>query len=348
MRERVGRDVTFEFSNQGSDARIPEWGDMSTTQTDWDVVVVGGGSAGLSAALMLGRSRRRVLVVDDSRPRNAVAAHMHGVLGRDHTAPLDLLAAGRAELTRYDVVVESAAVASASALEDSDGDGDEPGFELVLDSGERHTARRVLAATGLVDELPGIPGLAAQWGRGVVLCPYCDGWEVRDRRVAVIAAAQPNTHQAQLMRQLTPDVVFYANGATLPDRARTELEARGITIEEREVTGIVEADDGAIRGIRLADGSEQQVDVVFVAPRPVPNNLLLGDLRARTMRQSGVDWVLVDDDGRTSVRGLYAAGNVVSARSSVPWAMASGALAGTAINADLVDEDVRRAVAAHG
>jgi thioredoxin reductase len=314
------------------------------TRTDWDVVVVGGGSAGLSAALMLGRSRRRVLVVDDSRPRNAVAAHMHGVLGRDHTAPLDLLAAGRAELTRYEVVVESAAVASASAIED----GDEPGFELVLDSGERRTARRVLAATGLVDELPGIPGLAAQWGRGVVLCPYCDGWEVRDRRVAVIAAAQSNTHQAQLMRQLTREVVFYANGATLPDRARTELEARDIAIEEREVTGIVETDDGAIRAIRLADGSEQQVDVVFVAPRPVPNNLLLGELRARTMRQSGVDWVLVDDDGRTSVRGLYAAGNVVSARSSVPWAMASGALAGTAINGDLVDEDVRRAVAAHG
>lgn len=314
------------------------------TRNDWDVVVVGGGSAGLSAALMLGRSRRRVLVVDDSRPRNAVAAHMHGVLGRDHTAPLDLLASGRAELARYDVVVESAAVASASALED----GDEPGFELVLDSGERHTARRVLAATGLVDELPGIPGLAAQWGRGVVLCPYCDGWEVRDRRIAVIAAAQSNTHQAQLMRQLTHEVVFYANGTSLPDRARTELEARGIAIEEREVTGIVEADDGTIRGIRLADGSEQQVDVVFIAPRPVPNNLLLGDLRARTMRQSGVDWVLVDDDGRTSVRGLYAAGNVVSARSSVPWAMASGALAGTAINADLVDEDVRRAVAAHG
>jgi thioredoxin reductase len=314
------------------------------TRTDWDVVVVGGGSAGLSAALMLGRSRRRVLVVDDSRPRNAVAAHMHGVLGRDHTAPLDLLAAGRAELARYDVVVESAAVASASAIED----GDEPGFELVLDSGERRTARRVLAATGLVDELPGIPGLAAQWGRGVVLCPYCDGWEVRDRRVAVISAAQSNTHQAQLMRQLTREVVFYANGATLPDRARTELEARDIAIEEREVTGIVETGDGAIRGIRLADGSEQQVDVVFVAPRPVPNNLLLGELRARTMRQSGVDWVLVDDDGRTSVRGLYAAGNVVSARSSVPWAMASGALAGTAINGDLVDEDVRRAVAAHG
>ena len=187
---------------------------MTTPRTEWDVVIVGGGSAGLSAALMLGRSRRRVLVIDANRPRNAVAPHVHGVLGRDHTSPLDLLAAGRDELLRYDVAVESGAVSSAAELEDGDG----PGFEVVLDSGERRTARRVLVTTGLVDELPDIPGLAEQFGRGVVLCPYCDGWEVRDRRVAVIAAASLDTHQAQLMRQLTPDVVFHTNGATLAGR----------------------------------------------------------------------------------------------------------------------------------
>jgi len=317
---------------------------MTTPRTEWDVIVVGGGSAGLSAALMLGRSRRRVLVIDANRPRNAVAPHMHGVLGRDHTSPLDLLAAGRAELTRYDVAVESGAAASAATLEDAD----EPGFEVVLDSGERYSARRVLVTTGLVDELPDIPGLAEQFGRGVVLCPYCDGWEVRDRRVAVIAAASLDPHQAQLMRQLTPDVVFHTNGATLPAKARTELEARGIAIEERAVAGVDADEGGAIRGIRLADGSTNPADVVFVASRAVPNSAVLRDLRARTMRHSGVDWALVDDDGRTSVRGLYAAGNVVSARSSVPWAMASGSLAGIAINGDLVDEDVRRAVAAHG
>lgn len=315
---------------------------MTTPRTEWDVIVVGGGSAGLSAALILGRSRRRTLVIDDDHPRNAVAAHMHGVLGRDHTPPLDLLVAGRAELTRYDVAVESGAVASAALV-----DGDEPGFEVVLDSGERHTARRVLVATGLVDELPDIPGLAEQFGRGVVLCPYCDGWEARDRRVAVIAAATLDTFQAQLMRQLTPDVVFHTNGATLPDRARTELVARGIAIEEREVAA-VDAERGAVRGIRLADGSTNPADVVFVASRPAPRNAVLRDLRARTMRHSGVDWVLVDDDGRTSVRGLYAAGNVISAKSSVPWAMASGSLSGIAINADLIDEDVRLAVAARG
>jgi thioredoxin reductase len=314
----------------------------------WDVVIVGGGSAGLSAALMLGRSRRSVLVVDGGRPRNAPAQHMHGVLGRDHTSPLDLLAAGRAELTRYDVAIESGEVTSAFEVETDASGSARHGFEIALDSGESHTARRVLVATGLRDELPDIPGLAAQWGRGVVLCPYCDGWEVRDRRIAVIATSAANAHQAQLMRQLSADVVFYPQGAVLSPAARTGLEARGILVEDRRVVEVVEDEDGRLRGIRLEDGSEREADAVFVAPRTEPHDDLLRGLGARSMRQGGVDQVLVDEDGRTSVRGLYAAGNVVGARSSVPWAMSSGSLTGAAINADLVDEDIRDAVAGRG
>ncbi|WP_430645170.1 NAD(P)/FAD-dependent oxidoreductase [Agromyces sp. GXS1127] len=314
----------------------------------WDVVIVGGGSAGLSAALMLGRSRRSVLVVDGGRPRNAPAQHMHGVLGRDHTSPLDLLAAGRAELTRYDVAVESGEVADVAEIEADDAEPGAPVFEVVLDSGERHRARRLLVATGLRDELPDIPGLAEQWGRGVVLCPYCDGWEVRDRRIAVIASAAANAHQAQLMRQLSADVVFCTQGAVLPPATRAGLDARGIVIEDRSVREVFADEGGRLRGIRLEDGSEWEADAVFVAPRAVPHDDLLRRLRARSMRQGGVDQVLVDDDGRTSVRGLYAAGNVTGPRSSVPWAMSSGSLTGAAINADLVDEDVRNAIDARG
>ncbi|GAA1059158.1 NAD(P)/FAD-dependent oxidoreductase [Agromyces bracchium] len=314
----------------------------------WDVVIVGGGSAGLSAALMLGRSRRSVLVVDGGRPRNAPAQHMHGVLGRDHTSPLDLLAAGRAELTRYDVVVESGEVADAAEVETDAGEPGGPSFEVVLDSGERHLARRLLVATGLRDELPDIPGLAEQWGRGVVLCPYCDGWEVRDRRIAVIASSAANAHQAQLMRQLSADVVFCTQGAVLAPAARSGLDARGIVVEDRRVIEVFADGGGRLRGIRLEDGSEWEADAVFVAPKAVPHDDLLRRLRARSMRQGGVDQVLVDEDGRTSVRGLYAAGNVVGAKSSVPWAMSSGSLTGAAINADLVDEDVRNALDARG
>ncbi|MEV1131141.1 NAD(P)/FAD-dependent oxidoreductase [Agromyces sp. NPDC049794] len=313
-------------------------------RTDWDVIIVGGGSAGLSAALMLGRSRRRVLVVDGGEPRNRFSEHMHGVIGHDHSSPLDLLAAGRAELTRYeDVVIESGTVVSAAPL---DTDTDAIGFEVELEAGERHTARRMLLATGLRDELPDIPGLAEQWGRTAALCPYCDGWEVRDRRIAVIATAG-NTHQAQLMRQLSPHVTFYSQGANLSAAARAGLEARDVAIESRAVVEVVSDETGGLRGIRLDDGTELEADAIFVAPRPVPNDHLLRELRARTIRQDGVDWVLVDPSGRTNVRGLWAAGNIATAQSSVPVAMAAGNLAGSGINGELVEEDVREAVAAH-
>jgi len=311
-------------------------------RTEWDVIIVGGGSAGLSAALMLGRSRRRVLLVDGGEPRNRFSAHMHGVLGHDHSSPLDLLDAGRAELTRYDdVAVESGTVVSATPL-----DTDAIGFEVVLESGERHTARRMLVATGLRDDLPDIPGLTEQWGRNAALCPYCDGWEVRDRRIAVIATDAANTHQAQLMRQLSTQVTFYSQGVNLPDAARAGLEVRGIAIESRTVVEIVGDEMGGLRGIRLDDGTEHEADSIFVAPRPVPNDLLLSELRARTIRQNGVDWVLVDPSGRTNVPGLWAAGNIATAQSSVPVAMAAGNLAGSGINGDLVEEDIREAIAA--
>lgn len=310
--------------------------------TDHDVVIIGGGSAGLSAALMLARSRRRVLVVDGGAPRNRVAGHMHGVLGRDHTSPLDLLAAGRAELARYDdVQVVSGEVASATHL-------DEGGlaFEVVLGSGQRRTTRRILVATGLADQLPDVPGVAEQWGSGVVSCPYCDGWEVRDRRIAVVPTSAANAHQAQLLRQLSSHVVFHTAGFILPPAARAGLTARGIEIDERPVAEVVSNDDGRLRGIRYEDGAEREVDAIFIAPRPQPNDAVLRELGARRMRNDGVDWVLVDDDGRTSAPGVWAAGNVVSGRATVPMSMSAGNAAGAALNADLMDEDIRIAVAA--
>lgn len=308
--------------------------------TSWDVIIIGGGSAGLSAALQLGRSRRRVLVLDSGAPRNRFAAHMHGVLGRDGWSPLDLLAAGRDEVGRYSVVVESADVASASFGAD--------GFEVVVDDGARHVARRLLVATGVRDELPDLPGLAEQWGTGAAVCPYCDGWEVRDRRIAVLASGEMSVHQAQLLRQLSPEVTYFVNGSDLPDEARAGLVARGIAVETREVASVLAHDRGALGGIRLVDGSEVPVDAIFLHPRPVPNDAVLRSLGATTAELAGVDWVAVDAEGRTSVPGLWAAGNVVSPRTSVPIASGSGNAVGAMINADLVEEDVRLAVAASG
>jgi thioredoxin reductase len=342
---------------------------MGDMQISWDVIIVGGGSAGLSAALMLGRARRRVLVLDGGAPRNGVAAHMHGVLGRDGWSPLDLLAAGRDEVRRYGVVVESANVLSAEPVDGGfevvlSAEPVEGGFEVVVGDtagragddrgdrrsspsrGDRHRARRLLVATGVRDGLPEIPGLAEQWGSGAVVCPYCDGWEVRDRRIGVLASGPMGLHQVQLLRQWSADVTYFVNGTELRADAYAALAARGIAVESREVARVVADDDGRLSGIRLADCAEVPVDSLFLQPLPLPNDAVLRSLGAATTEQLGVDWVAVDGDGRTSVSGLWAAGNVVSPRTSVPIASGAGNAVGAAINADLIDEEIRAALAA--
>ncbi|GAA1503903.1 thioredoxin reductase [Agromyces terreus] len=317
-------------------------------QNSWDVIIVGGGSAGLSAALMLGRSRRRVLVVDARRPRNRFAGHMHGVIGRDHTSPLDLLADARVELARYDgVEVREGAVAAASVDRDDDATGDGPRLLVELDDGTRHAARRLLVASGVQDVLPDIAGLAEQWGRGAFLCPYCDGWEHRDRRIGVLATGAGSMHQAQLMRQLSAHVRVFAEGAQLTAADRAGLLARDIPLEQRRVVAILADADGRLTGVRLDDGDELDVDALFVAPEQVPDDGLLRALGAvRAPHPMGGEFTAVDPMGRTSVPGVWAAGNVTDPRSSVPFAMAAGNAAGAAINADLVAAEVAAAVAA--
>ncbi|MBM7831597.1 thioredoxin reductase [Agromyces cerinus] len=313
-------------------------------QEPWDVIIVGGGSAGLSAALMLVRARRRVLVLDGGAPRNGVAAHMHGVLGRDGWSPLELLERGREEVARYGGVVRTAEVAGAEAIAD-DANG-APGFAVTLESGERLTARRLLVATGLRDELPDLPGLVEHWGTGAVVCPYCDGWEVRDLRIGVLATGPRSLHQVQLLRQWSPSVTFFTNEAELADDDVAGLLARGISVEPRAWASVTADEAGRLSGIRLADDSTTDLDAIFLGPRPVPNDALLTGLGATTAPAFGDgDWVGVDPTGRTSVPGLWAAGNVVNPGASVPIAAGAGNFAGAAINADLIEEEIRVSLA---
>jgi thioredoxin reductase len=307
----------------------------------WDVIIIGGGSAGLSAALMLVRARRRVLVLDGGSPRNGVAPHMHGVLGRDGWSPLELVATGREEVERYGGVVVSGDVVSAERAE--------AGFAVALGSGERHLARHIVVATGLRDELPEIPGLAEQWGTGAVVCPYCDGWEVRDRRIGVLASGPRSLHQVQLLRQWSAELSYFTNAGDLADDELAALTARGIAVERRPVAGVEALADGALRGIRLADADVVEVDSIFLAPRFVPHDALLRGLGAAASVVEGFGdgtWVDVDAMGRTSVPGVWAVGNVVNPGASVPVAAGAGNLAGAAINGELVEEEVRAAVVA--
>jgi thioredoxin reductase len=299
---------------------------------DYDVVVVGGGPAGLSAAVVLARARRAVAVVDAGVPRNAPAAHMHGFLSRDGMPPHDLVAAGRAEVAGYggslidDTVVDVA-----------------PGFHVRLAGGSSLHARRILVATGLRDELPDIPGVRERWGRDLLHCPYCHGYEVRDQPLGVLGGAPEAVQHALLVRQWSPDIVLFPHTDAVGPAQRELLTARGIRIVEGAVARLVVGND-QLQGVELGGGTVIPRAAVFVRPRFVPNADLLTGLGCEVDEHA---WVVHDPVGRTSVAGVWVAGNAADPRAQVISAAGEGSAAAIALNADLVDEDVKRALADH-
>ncbi len=296
----------------------------------YDVVVIGGGAAGLSAALVLGRARRRVAVIDAGAPRNAPAPHVQGFLSRDGMPPAELLASGRAEVAGY-----GARIIQDKVL------GIDPGFEVRLAGGDVLSARRILVATGVRDELPDIPGVRERWGRDLLHCPYCHGWEVRGQPIGVLGTHSGSVQHALLVRQWSDDTVFFAHTHHVTTAERAQLDARGIRVVDGPVARLVVEGD-RLTGVQLAGGRVVERTAVFVRPVnvPHPDGLLSG-------LGCGVDeagFAVVDATGRTSVDGVWAAGNVVDPRAQVITSAGAGSAAAIAINADLVREDVERAV----
>jgi thioredoxin reductase len=306
------------------------------TSHTWDAIIIGGGAAGLSAAQMLGRARRRTLVLDAGSPRNRFAAHMHGVLGHDGRSPAELYEIGRTEARAYGVEITDAAV---TAVRD---DGD----LLVVEraNGTVDTARALLLATGVTDDLPAVDGLREQWGRGVLHCPYCHGFEVAGRRLGVLATSPMSLHQVELVRQWTDDLVaFTADLGTLDDEVVARLDARGIRRVEHPVEALVER-DRALVAVRTADGVEHAIDALFTAPVP-RLQLEFADWLALARADQPGSPLAVDMLGATSHPRIWAAGNLVAPYGNVPLSMGQGSMAGAAINAALVQAD---AVAALG
>ena len=299
----------------------------------YDTIIIGGGAAGLSAALVLSRARRRVLVIDAGEPRNAPAAHMQGFLSRDGMPPTLLLETGRREVEGYGGEIRSG-VATEVVRCGADG------FQVLLEGGERLGARRLLVTTGLRDELPEIPGLRERWGRDVLHCPYCHGWEVRDQRLGIIWNGPQTVGYAQTVRQWSRDVTMFAPEGTLTQAERTQLLARGIALVEDAVDRIVIEDD-RLAGVAVAGGTVVACEAVFVPPRFVPH----GDLLLRLgCEVDDAGWVVTGAHGATSIPGVRVAGNVANARAQVITAAGEGSAAAIALNAELVDEDVRNAV----
>jgi thioredoxin reductase len=307
--------------------------EVVTMTEKYAVVVIGGGAAGLSAALVLGRARHHTLVVDAGEPRNAPAAHMQGYLSRDGMPPAEFLAVGREEIARYGVELVRDRVVEVEKGED---------FAVVLAGGRTVRARRLVVATGLRDELPAVPGVAERFGRDVLHCPFCHGWEVRDQPFGVLASSPANVHQALIVSQWSKDVRFFLHTVAeeeLSDQDLRRLAAAGVDVVPGEVAGLVVEDD-RLTGVRLADSTAHARSVLFVGPRPVPQTGLLERLGAELHQTPFGAYPVVDPTGLTTVPGVWAAGNAIGFAEQVVHAASGGYRAASAIVGDLLMTDL--------
>ncbi|TDB91946.1 NAD(P)/FAD-dependent oxidoreductase [Actinomadura sp. KC216] len=306
--------------------------DTSSHEFDHDVIIIGAGAAGLNAALVLGRARRRVAVIDAGMSRHAPVEHTYGYLSRDGICPDALRRLGSTEVAGYGVKLIEAAVERV-----------EPEFLVHLTGGPVLTARRVLVAAGLRDMLPDIPGVRECWGKDLVHCPYSHGWEVADRPVGVLGGHPDAVELAQLVRQWSADVTFFRHTGTLSEYELESLTARGIRVLDGEVRRLV-VERGRLQGVELAAGAVFRRATLFVCPWPVPRDELLVQLGCLTGDNGRV---VTDGTGQTSVPGVWAAGSVVDPLALMVTAAGQGAATATAINLDLVQEDVVRALVSH-
>ncbi|BCW39366.1 putative FAD-dependent pyridine nucleotide-disulphide oxidoreductase [Arthrobacter sp. StoSoilB3] len=316
------------------------------TADEYQVVVIGGGAAGLSAAVTLGRALRSVLVIDAGEPRNAPAAGVHGFLSRDGIDPRELLDMGREEARGYGVdFVAGVAVAARSTAGAEE--GAELSFDVELADGRTVKARRILVTTGLTDVLPDIDGIRERWGRDVLHCPYCHGWEVRNKAIGILGSVPMALHQTMLFRQWSPNITLFLNDVVEPTDAEWEqLAARSISVVEGKVESLAIQDD-ALRGVVLASGTVIPLEAVVTATRLEARSAVLESLGVPVVEHPmgvGHHVEVNPMGGATAVPGVWAAGNVADLMGQVMASAASGVMAGAAINAHLVAEETRLAV----
>jgi len=303
------------------------------------VAIIGGGSAGLSAALTLARARRSVIVVDGGEPRNAPAQAAHGLLGLEGINPLQLLVKGRDEASFYGARIVHAGVVEAMPETAAD-DG---GFVVRLDDGYEVRASQLLIATGVVDELPDVPGLAQRWGRDVVHCPYCHGWEIRDERIGLLATGPMSALQALLFRQWSAQMWFFPNGIDFPADQLAKLVAMGITVVPGSVSGLDVAAD-RLTAVCLDDGRRVGLEALAVPALTRARLDGLQGLALETVTNAAGVAVVADGTGHTSIPGVWAAGNVVNPGMQVSESAANGARVAMTINTELVFARADRAV----
>lgn len=292
-----------------------------------DVLIIGGGVAGLSAAIFLGRCRHRVLVVDAGNPRNAPSHGVHGFISRDGIVPLELLGMGRDEASRFGVEHKHA---TATRVEGSDGN-----FSVTVDDGERLEARKLLFATGIIDTKPEVPGFWENYAQWIFHCPFCDGWENRDKRILALATGEHALTYAINLKSWSPHITLCTHGpCPLDDDARARLERHRIPVIEQAVTQF-EVHEGK-HLVRFANGSPFECDSVFFSMGQTQHCHLAGELGCVMSDEGGIE---ADNRCRTTIPGVYAAGDATRDVQQAIVAAAEGVTAAFGIHSELRDED---------
>jgi thioredoxin reductase len=301
-----------------------------------DVIIVGAGPTGISAALLLGRSLKHVLVIDSGQPRNAVSHAANGFFSRDGIAPSDLLQIGRAQLQKYETVkYQTGKVIDAKPFGTASEKND--GFQVMLDTGEQFITRKVLLATGVTDQLPPIPGFTELWGTSVFHCPYCHGWEVRDQPLAIYGKGEAGFEMAEHLTGWSRDLVLCSDGdAGLSDEQRQQLSTWGIELREEKIARL-EQENGTLTGIVLRTGEVIPRSGIFVQPQPQQHSDLAKQLGCNLADNGAVQ---VGEDKQTSVPGVYAAGDTAVLFSAISIVVAEGTTAGVFINRSLIAENL--------
>jgi thioredoxin reductase len=293
-----------------------------------DAIVIGGSFAGLSAAMYIARARRSVCVVDTGAPRNRFATQSHGFLAQDGSEPGAMLATARSQVAEYPTAtfIDGEAVSATTTPH---------GFSVILATGEVVESARLVLAFGISDELPAIPGLAERWGKSVLHCPYCHGFEFSGRRLGVLNVSPMSIHQAVLISEWGP-TTLYLNGASEPDAASlAQLQQRGVTIEPTPVRAL-HGEGTQLNAIELVDGRASGVDALYLGPRTRLNSGVAQQLGCQLDDGSFGPIIRTDPQKQTTTEGVYAAGDITRSAHNVTWASADGVTAGVAVHRSLV------------